>query len=65
MLRYATVNSVDIPMLTGVWKATSGRSKRWSGVLAHQPRQVGLIGLAFKRDTDDMRESPYVAIASA
>jgi len=64
MLRYATVNSVDIPMLTGVLESNQRQIEALvRRVLAHQPRQGGLIGLAFKRDTDDMRESPYVAIA--
>jgi len=34
-------------------------------ILAREPRAVGMVGLAFKPHTDDMRESPYVTIAKA
>ena len=32
-------------------------------IVALAPQQVGLVGLAFKSQTDDMRESPYVTVA--
>jgi GDP-mannose 6-dehydrogenase len=32
-------------------------------ILSSGPRRAGLIGLAFKPDTDDLRESPYVMVA--
>ncbi len=34
-------------------------------VLAHQPKGVAVLGIAFKRDTDDVRESPSLAIIEA
>lgn len=34
-------------------------------VVAMAPRRVCLMGLAFKSDTDDLRESPYVLTAAA
>jgi GDP-mannose 6-dehydrogenase len=34
-------------------------------VLTHRPSVVGVVGLAFKANTDDMRGSPYVKVAKA
>jgi GDP-mannose 6-dehydrogenase len=32
-------------------------------VLEYRPNMVGMVGLAFKSNTDDMRGSPYVKVA--
>jgi GDP-mannose 6-dehydrogenase len=32
-------------------------------ILEHEPRRIGIIGLSFKPDTDDLRESPFVDLA--
>lgn len=34
-------------------------------VLEYRPNMVGMVGLAFKSNTDDMRGSPYVKVAKA
>lgn len=34
-------------------------------ILSYHPQSVGVVGLAFKPDTDDMRDSPYVKVAKA
>ncbi|MFH1130916.1 MAG: nucleotide sugar dehydrogenase, partial [Pseudomonadota bacterium] len=62
--RYASSNSLQIPLLSAI---TSSNSQQIDSLvfrlLQHGPRNVGMIGLAFKPDTDDMRESPYVTVA--
>ena len=66
ILRLASLQSVRIPMLERLLESNEvqidGIVRR---ILAHQPKTVGMVGLAFKAGTDDMRESPYVRIAKA
>lgn len=64
MLRLATLSAVSAPMLAGVLESNRALVDAFvARVLAARPRCVGLVGLAFKPNTDDMRESPYVAVA--
>ena len=35
----------------------------FDAITALERRRIGLFGLAFKPDTDDLRESPYVELA--
>ncbi len=64
LLHLARVNNVDIPMLS----ATLASNDITIGsvvdrVIASGLRNVTLLGLSFKSDTDDLRESPNVALA--
>jgi len=53
-------------VLERVLESNEGQTARLvRRILLHRPGSVGMIGLAFKPDTDDMRESPYVKIAKA
>ena len=66
ILRLASIKSVRVPMLDKVLESNEcqiGEVVR--RIVAHQPKTVGMVGLAFKPDTDDMRESPYVKVAKA
>ena len=64
LLHLARVNSVELPLLVG--SVTSNEltvrevAKR---VLASHSRTVALLGLSFKMQTDDLRESPNVELA--
>ena len=64
ILRHASLRSVRVPMLEAVPESNQHQIDTVvARVMAHRPKAVGLVGLAFKPDTDDMRESPYVTVA--
>ena len=64
ILRYGTIQAIATPMLSGIPDSNAAQIERLvSRVVANKPKTVGMVGLAFKTDTDDMRESPYVAVA--
>jgi len=66
ILRLASVKSVRVPMLEKVLESNEGQiAGLVRRILVHRPGSVGMVGLAFKAETDDMRESPYVRIAKA
>ncbi len=64
ILRYATIQSIPTPMLRGILDSNRDQVEIFvARVCSSKPRTVGMIGLAFKSNTDDMRESPYVDVA--
>jgi len=64
ILHFARVRSVATPMLEGMGESNRTQIENFvSRVLSTRPTTVGVIGLAFKPGTDDMRESPHVAVA--
>jgi len=63
-LHMAKQHDVDLPMLGGVLPSNRLHVERAvDKVLATGRRSVGMIGLSFKTGTDDLRESPTVALA--
>ena len=64
MLRLAQQHSIRVPLFDATAESNRVRIEELvERVLADRPARVGLVGLAFKPRTDDMRESPYVAVA--
>jgi len=66
ILRFASLKSLRLPMLQGVLESNDIQINNLiARVLEYQPDTVGMVGLAFKSNTDDMRGSPYVKVAKA
>jgi len=64
ILRYATLQSIPTPMLKGILESNKAQIEAFiARVCSYRPKTVGMVGLAFKSNTDDMRESPYVDVA--
>lgn len=64
IVRLAQVKNVPVPLFAAAQESNRTQIEALiARVLAHRPRRVGMVGLAFKPHTDDMRESPYVEVA--
>lgn len=64
ILRYATIQAVPVPMLSGIMESNKSQIDTFvERICKFKPKKVGMVGLAFKSNTDDMRESPYVEVA--
>lgn len=63
LLDAARESAATLPMLSGVLHSNQTRIADLVGRVTTVPRRaVGLVGLAFKEGTDDVRESPAVAL---
>jgi len=66
ILRYASLNSLRLPMLESVLQSNEAQiNELVRRIVKYRPETVGMVGLAFKPNTDDMRESPFVKVAKA
>lgn len=64
LLHLARVESIDLPLLSGALATnTLSVSDVVERVISDEGRTVALLGLSFKTDSDDLRESPYVDLA--
>lgn len=64
LLYLARMNSIDLPLLSSTLSTNDlCISEVVNRVVASDARSVALLGLSFKMDSDDLRESPYVVLA--
>jgi GDP-mannose 6-dehydrogenase len=63
-LYLAKQHDVDLPMQAGILQSNRAHTERAiTKILMTGKRRIGMIGLAFKTGTDDLRESPLVLLA--
>jgi len=66
ILRFAELNYLQLPMLKGILESNDKQINNFvNRILSYNPSMVGMVGIAFKEGTDDMRNSPYVEIAKS
>lgn len=66
LLYMARTNSIDVPLLAGTMSTNDVIIRNLVKELASLgTRKVALLGISFKPQTDDLRESPYVELAEA
>lgn len=57
-------NAVDIPLIENILPSNQSHLDRALNlILGDERRRIGVLGLAFKAGTDDLRESPMVELA--
>jgi GDP-mannose 6-dehydrogenase len=63
MLCASRTHAIDLPLIASILPSNEGQIRRAAGaVLQWKRRRIGVVGLAFKPDTDDLRESPMVSL---
>jgi len=66
LLHAVRTADVTLPLLTAILPSNEARVREAvEAVLATRRRRVGVVGLAFKPGTDDLRESPLVAVVES
>ena len=66
LMHAARAVDVSLPLLSAILPSNEGQIRRAvETVLETRKRRIGVVGLAFKPGTDDLRESPMVALIEA
>jgi len=64
LVYYARHHDLRLPLLEGALPSNDEQVERvLQRIERYRPGQIGLVGLAFKPGTDDLRESPLVTLA--
>jgi GDP-mannose 6-dehydrogenase len=66
LLHAARVADCSLPLLSTILPSNEAQIRRGvEAVLATRRQRIGVVGLSFKAGTDDLRESPMVALVEA
>ncbi len=64
LTRYSQAQALETPLLSSLIPSNEAHIRRALEAIQSQERtKIGLVGLSFKAGTDDLRESPLVAIS--
>jgi GDP-mannose 6-dehydrogenase len=63
LLHASRIHDLTVPLLAAIMPANENQIHRAvDTILATRKRRIGVVGLAFKPNTDDLRESPMVTL---
>ena len=66
MTRFASLKYLHLPMINGIVESNKNQINNLIyRILSYNPSSVGMVGISFKKGTDDMRGSPYVEVAKS
>ncbi len=66
MLCAGRTHALDLPLLASILPSNQHQIRQAiETILRLKRKRIGVVGLAFKPDTDDLRESPMVAVVEA
>jgi nucleotide sugar dehydrogenase len=65
LLALARKNGAELPMVAGILPSNEEQIDQGvARIMKHNPKKVGLLGVAFKEHVDDLRESPALLVAA-
>jgi GDP-mannose 6-dehydrogenase len=66
LMHAARTSYVHVPLLASIHDSNEHQIRRGiAAILNTRRKRIGIVGLAFKANTDDLRESPMVALVEA
>lgn len=66
IMRFASLNYLQLPLLKGIAESNEKQINNLiKNILSYNVSKIGMVGIAFKKGTNDIRESPYVEIAKS